>query len=636
MILNTYSIHAAKRLGFLAKVKGTVFIKEKGKKEKKAKKNTKIKEGSSIITKEASTARVILKNGQILNIGEKSNITIDEKLLGKNKKDKGTFLNIKAGSVRGIVSKTFGIDTKKKSKYKLHIKTSSAVAGIRGTEFIVNDLGKDKGSTFVSFDDSFDVGKNFSSGGGIKNPTRVKTGEFAKVAKKILPPAAIDPSQFRALKNNDISGKPRSEIIDPNTGKTKKINNIQPIGVDTRSEPPKGVFDQKANEFTPPPPKGFLMKGDTVVKERAPQVMVNMKEGSFVPVVSAAGEFEGKLYTALNKKKTYRKLVNDEIKTKQKHGEANKKLIEAQKSGDKKLAKSLKKRLGKMGLRIKKAEKKRLKIKKTTIEKEVVPAIKKEMKTQKGSDAPKNLELEIKKAELNAKMTELDINRADVEEKKIQAAETGNEKALSEANQKLEQVNQELGNTKENFKKIEGQVLVSRLSSVNDHFGDFIEDKTKTRVVIRNEITGKATMTELDMREFERGDRGPRRGEPPPDFIARIMDEVGGGNIDIYITPIGGGPYDPRLGGGGEPKIDPMCKIDPSLCMGPREPCEGSGCECIPPNCGPPPDDQCNGDCYLCPWLCSSHECPPNCGPVGMEDFGDVERRTIVIKVKTK
>lgn len=125
-------LHAA-AIATLRNVTGNVDILAQGQLPAKSAKNgDQIASGDLIRTKTGGTAEVVYQDGTTLRVAQRSRIDIGEHFSGKN--PNSSEIKLTRGKVRAVVN----LDNIKVSgAKKFEIKTSNAIAGVRGTDFIV-------------------------------------------------------------------------------------------------------------------------------------------------------------------------------------------------------------------------------------------------------------------------------------------------------------------------------------------------------------------------------------------------------------------------------------------------------------------------------------------------------------------
>ena len=127
------NVHAANVAGLILKVKGSVFVKRsKGRTE--AKKNAKLFEGDVIDTEGSGRIKIRLaEGGNEVVLGANTSMQI-QRVGQRSRNSSGTELKLQKGSIRSSVRKKYsgeGSDV-------FQVKTPNAVAGVRGTVFLVS------------------------------------------------------------------------------------------------------------------------------------------------------------------------------------------------------------------------------------------------------------------------------------------------------------------------------------------------------------------------------------------------------------------------------------------------------------------------------------------------------------------
>lgn len=163
-----------KAQGVFTVVKGKVKIQRAGKKKaRKVKVGTKVYAKDTITAAKDSRAKVVMVDKNILNISPKSKIEISEYEYDEKSKKKKVMLNLMYGKVRSTVKQKYDGD---KNVYR--VKTPSAVAGVRGTDFFVNFNSRSRQSQIVTFEGQVQVGSGINAAGAIMNAVPVNPGQF--------------------------------------------------------------------------------------------------------------------------------------------------------------------------------------------------------------------------------------------------------------------------------------------------------------------------------------------------------------------------------------------------------------------------------------------------------------------------
>ena len=169
-------------------VKGDVSYKQKSKKKfRKAKINKTICQGDTVKTAANSRAKVVMADQNEINISPETELLIEV-----YKKGQKAVLNVINGKVRSNVKQKY--KDSKQSHYR--VKTKSAVAGVRGTEFMASYNSSTNQSKVVTFEGEVNVGR--IQGGKVVGRVSVKPGQFTSNSPgqdphpaKEVPPAEL-------------------------------------------------------------------------------------------------------------------------------------------------------------------------------------------------------------------------------------------------------------------------------------------------------------------------------------------------------------------------------------------------------------------------------------------------------------
>lgn len=123
-------------IGNVSKGSGAIYFKAKAEKKwAAAVVGTEINQGDRIKTGKGGRIELELQDGSRLAIGNNTEMEITRFLLDKDKNKRGATIFLVQGKLRAIVAKFTG-------KTDMKIKTPTAVAGVKGTDFIVMNQGK--------------------------------------------------------------------------------------------------------------------------------------------------------------------------------------------------------------------------------------------------------------------------------------------------------------------------------------------------------------------------------------------------------------------------------------------------------------------------------------------------------------
>jgi len=184
-------------------VKGDVVYKKNGtQKFNKARINKKVCQGDMIKTGESSRAKVVMADKNELNISPSTELIIE--VYSENKK---AVLNVLNGKVRSNVKQKY--QDNKQSHYR--IKTKSAVAGVRGTEFLAGYDRATNRSQVVTFEGEVALGR--VEGGRVVAQVAVRAGHTstASLGADPTPPQQVPPQEL-------VNIDQESSLVEPPRG----------------------------------------------------------------------------------------------------------------------------------------------------------------------------------------------------------------------------------------------------------------------------------------------------------------------------------------------------------------------------------------------------------------------------------
>lgn len=175
--------------GVFMVVKGDIKVEKDGK-QVPAKVGMKVVEADTVIAGKDARAKIVMKDKNVLNISPESKIIIEKYQAAGEGGDKNVTLNVLYGKVRATVNQKYDGE-----KSKFHVKTPSAVAGVRGTDFITGYKIETKQAEFVTFEGKVEVGQ-MGAGGTITNSVFVNPGEMTtSIAGAVPNPPSEVPKQ---------------------------------------------------------------------------------------------------------------------------------------------------------------------------------------------------------------------------------------------------------------------------------------------------------------------------------------------------------------------------------------------------------------------------------------------------------
>lgn len=264
---------AGNKAAMVKLLKGDAYVVS-GKDKTKLKVNDWIESGSTVKTSAKSFLRVVFIDKSVMNIGASSEVKIER----FHQKDAGVIGLVK-GKIRSQVSKDYlQIDGKNRSK--LFIKTTNAVMGIRGTDFLISTTGKNtvailfEGSVVFNRLNDRKLLDSAKLDDVVDRGVRLFPGEFSAVGEKGDPtiPALLNVQQREKLEKN-VSFQKNDKAI------SKTQRSIVPGGLSgsiVASRPSLNLHKKNGDDRASSDPDGYIKDG-----------RVKPMNGSFVLIDSA-------------------------------------------------------------------------------------------------------------------------------------------------------------------------------------------------------------------------------------------------------------------------------------------------------------------------------------------------------------
>lgn len=266
--------------GVFMVVKGDVKLFSKGK-TIAAKIGQKIFEGDSITTGPDSRAKVVMSDKNVLNISPDTKIEITIYKNDPTTNTKKVDLKVDQGKVRAAVEQKYDDE-----KNTFRIKTPTAVAGVRGTDFSVSFNPTTRRSQVVTFKGLVAVVKP-NANGSMAQPVLVRPGESSEISAdsskpespKTMPKEELDKSD----KDSVADVKDARSNNSPSNTETKKANAkkespSQPDDKSTLKDQPNKPENKEAAVNTPAnEPKGKESSANSPNSNPAPQAAAESK-----------------------------------------------------------------------------------------------------------------------------------------------------------------------------------------------------------------------------------------------------------------------------------------------------------------------------------------------------------------------
>ncbi|MBK7891530.1 MAG: FecR domain-containing protein [Bdellovibrionales bacterium] len=186
--------------GEVAIAKGDIKVESgKDKKVSAAAAGAKVCQGDTIISGPQSRAKIKMEDGNELNISPDSRIMLETYEYKPSDNKKKVMLNVLYGKVRAATKEENMYNDKDKSGQAntFQVKTKSAVAGVRGTDFLTSFDRSTSKAEVLTFKGTVEVGQP-GPGGSIMNPVRVGAGEKTEAfpGAPPAPPKAVPPKEM--------------------------------------------------------------------------------------------------------------------------------------------------------------------------------------------------------------------------------------------------------------------------------------------------------------------------------------------------------------------------------------------------------------------------------------------------------
>lgn len=182
--------------GVLRVVKGDVQVKSgKDGSTSKARLGSQVYPKDTIITGKDARAKIVMVDNNEINVSPESQIEIQNYEFDPNAGKKEVLLNVIYGKVRSKVEQKYDGKTS-----KFQIKTPSAVAGVRGTDFMTSFDRGSRSSQITTFHGKVEFGTP-GPGGTIANPVMVSPGQMATSVGGAPPgaPTAVPKAQLAEM-----------------------------------------------------------------------------------------------------------------------------------------------------------------------------------------------------------------------------------------------------------------------------------------------------------------------------------------------------------------------------------------------------------------------------------------------------
>lgn len=246
--------YGARVHGVFRVIKGKVEVKSgKNGRLTKARLGQKVYPRDTVITAKDARAKIIMVDKNEINISPESQLTIENYEFQPKKNKKNVLLNVLYGKVRSKVNQKYNGDN------KFQIKTPSAVAGVRGTDFFTSFEPKTQTTNVVTFEGQVAFGLP-GPNGAILKPVMVRVGQITSNAMGAAPapPTQLPRDQLarmdqssdatRADGSSNDSGQDRRTPAAKEEKKKRETKRKEPIKKDDQAN---GKKEPEAKKDSP-------------------------------------------------------------------------------------------------------------------------------------------------------------------------------------------------------------------------------------------------------------------------------------------------------------------------------------------------------------------------------------------------
>ena len=227
----------AAECGLFRVVKGDVTYQKKSKEKfKQARVNKKVCAGDTVKTGSDARAKIEMADGNEINLSPESQLLIEQYERNAANTEKKVLLNVLYGKIRSNVKEKY--EDNDNSHYR--VKTKSAVAGVRGTEFLTSFNRASNQTRVVTFEGEVAVGRML--GGKFVAQVKVRQGQFTSNALGSAPhaPREVPPQEFAQMQqetnfgsdieNRDVATDPAQDGASNDDSQPDDSKNDQPNG----------------------------------------------------------------------------------------------------------------------------------------------------------------------------------------------------------------------------------------------------------------------------------------------------------------------------------------------------------------------------------------------------------------------
>ncbi|WP_413943746.1 FecR domain-containing protein [Bdellovibrio sp. HCB-162] len=267
LFLYQTSAFAEQMYGVFMVTKGSVKVQNAKAGTSDAKVGVKVYEGDTVITAADSRAKIVMSDRNVINVNPETKIQIAKYENDAASGKKNVELNLLEGKVRNNVEQTYDGE-----KSKFLIKTPTAVAGVRGTQFLAGYNPSTQMTSIVTFKGAVTLASVNSRGQIVGSAVVVRKGEATSAAPNAAPeaPKSMSKEELKkmdadtaSVSKGDANREIASGVGAPSlvTAGDTSVNNAP-------EAPPQLIPTTRPNVVTgpTPPPQRFEPKTKVIVR----------------------------------------------------------------------------------------------------------------------------------------------------------------------------------------------------------------------------------------------------------------------------------------------------------------------------------------------------------------------------------
>lgn len=230
------SAFAESMYGVLMVVKGSVKVQSASKQTTDAKVGSKVIEGDTIITGADARAKVVMADRNVINVNPDTQVVIAKYENDAASGKKNVEMNLLQGKVRNNVEQTYDGE-----KNKFLIKTPTAVAGVRGTQFLAGFNPQTQMTSIVTFKGSVTLASVGPNGTIIGKPVTVNKGQMTSSSANSAPeaPKSVPKEDIKKMDGESTASNSNKGSSDTKSADSKGSDSKRDVASDAGGAPSK-------------------------------------------------------------------------------------------------------------------------------------------------------------------------------------------------------------------------------------------------------------------------------------------------------------------------------------------------------------------------------------------------------------